>query len=147
MRWDIGIGIGGALLLLTAALWSLFGWTPEYQPSLGKTRIYRSWGQKTEAQVDTNRDGRLDTRLLYYSGGALPPAGCPADHQALWEDRDHDGRWDTWMEVQGSDGQGGCRVLWSADTDGDGVRDRERTAVWSDDSGPIYEELKQQRGF
>jgi len=120
-----------ALLFLASAVglsllaWWLFGWSSVDNPALGIMEFHRSFGRVTNATIDTNRDGVIDGEWLFdwaepYSNEHL---GGIQPYRLLREDRNHDGRWDTWWEP--ADETDGVTRL-SADTTGDGEPDWNR---------------------
>ena len=132
------------VVLGVVALWYLFGWSTLDNPSLGIIRQHRYFGRTTILTADTNRDGSIDFRAAYqwsdpYQGTVNGP--CGDNNVLLTEDRNHDGRWDTWVERVGI-----CQLLWRADTTGDGAPDWQLQAPYNE-SQKVYEVLQEKRGF
>ncbi len=60
------------------------------------------------------------------------------------EDRDFDGRWDTWTVNLGPNGIGKCIIEYKVDTSGDGKPDWTFTSA---DSVKAYQDIMEARGF
>ena len=146
-KWTIRLLAAG--VVGGAAMWYLFGWSTTDDPDLGIVRQHRFLGRTTEVAADTNHDGKVDFRAAYrwsdpYQGIVDGP--CGDRHVVLSEDRNYDGRWDTWVERAGFSADGTCLSLWSADTTGDESPDWQRQAPYRE-SQDVYAALYQERGF
>ena len=145
--WKRYLVIIVALIIIAGLYWWLFGWTSADNPSLGMFCYKRFFGRVTIVDLDSNRDGKPDARVKYtwndpYKGivdGICVLAGVP-----VLEDRDFDGRWDTWTVNLGPDDDGNCIYEFKVDTSGDGKPDWRFTSV---DSVKAYQDIRDRRGF
>ena len=129
------------LAVIVLVCWS-FRWSKVDNPALGVIRGYHTFGRITRMTIDSNRDGRINGEILFswdepYEGGSgIAPFSMSR------EDRDFDGRWDTWFEP--IDATNLTRI--SADTNGDGNPDWHRDCK-STETEQVINELKDVRGF
>jgi hypothetical protein len=137
--------IGVILIVVAIATWWGFRWTITDNPALGVIREYRWFGRITRITVDSNRDGGIDAEMNFawsqpYEGEQF---GGVTPYRRIREDRNFDGRWDTWIEPV-DESMKSTRV--SADTTGDGEADWIRTCG-TFESAQLLQELKANRGF
>lgn len=134
------------MLVLATSVWLLFGWQTIELPALGVIKEKRWFGKTLTVSCDKNRDGRFDLISKYtwnhpYEGLLNGPCVYPGVRHK--EDRDLDGRWDTWSEDR-CDRPEIERYLMGADTTGDGVADVE---IATNDSYAAYKQIEKARGF
>ncbi len=119
-------------------------------PQIGTIRYERLLGRIVAIEVDSDGDGRpeslarfrwrepYDPNIYTYNGPYC------ADVGRHFEDRDRDGRWDTWFHSISEVGEGDCVYSFEADTNGDGQPD------WFQESADgigIFAQLVELRGF
>ena len=103
--------------------------------ALGVINFHREWGRITKVSVDANRDGRIDGEYVYTWN--RPYIGNHGNDPATYrEDRNHDGRWDTWRDMS--------TTVLAVDIDGDEMPDVELDAT---QSGLAYAKARELRGF
>jgi hypothetical protein len=113
--------------------WWLFGWTTVDNPALGLMREQRCWGTVSAIHGDSNRDGKTNVILF---GSNLDHTGF--EWTEIWEDRDHDGNWDTWLVNTDS----GTLVKIDLDRDG-----RPDSQFINDVEGDWYQRVVELRGW
>jgi hypothetical protein len=119
----------------------------EQDPTLGTVTYRRLLGRIVAVESDSDRDGRPEVVTEYpfsapFERQAVPEA-CP-DWSPHAEDRDGDGRPDTWYRAVGDDGAGRCLYAFEADVDLDGRPD---WSMESTDRAEAYTRMAQLRGF
>ena len=81
-------------------------------------------GRVTFLAYDTNGNWFADAKVLYkWSDPWVPDKESEDDYEIAMEDRNGDGRWDTWWEPTGESEDGDAVVLLRGDTDLDGLLD------------------------
>ncbi|MEL7059530.1 MAG: hypothetical protein AAGN46_05840 [Acidobacteriota bacterium] len=140
--------LASGLIALVAALagWWAFGWTAREHPDLGFIEESRWFGRVVRTTVDVDGDGRLDGEARVPWSSSVAGEVCwvlPGCTMWLREDRDGDGRWDTWWHRSEAAG-GGLEI--SADLDGDGAADWFRR-VDGPDVQEVLAALRAARGF
>ncbi len=142
IAWVV-VGLGLAMV----GWWFLFRPLVEENPVVGRITYRRVLGPIVAVEGDRDGDGRTDIRVVYkwsqpYQGvaGGL---GC-LDYGQHWEDRNKDGRWDTWYEPVGEEEDGSCRYGFSVDTDLDGVPDWMFESVANE---ATFGRIERRRGF
>jgi hypothetical protein len=141
-----------AVTLLLAAIaasgiagWLLFHTTTRDNPALGVLRFHRFFGRVTKVSLDVNRDGRADAvSLFHWNRPYQDLTDVPQDHYELREDRNFDGRFDTWLRPVMDNGSRTGLVVFEVDLDGDGEFD------WrfeTEDSLAGYETIRKRRGY
>jgi len=123
-------------VVLAGTGWWLFGWDTVDNSALGLLRARRFFGRVTIIEGDTNRDGKINTRLV--GNWSDPLNRTHARWREQWDDRNHDGNWDTWLINDNNS------VTYRVDTDLDGKPDFEFTAESEEEAISIMEE---RRGF
>lgn len=115
------------LAIVVAGAWHLFGFTPYSLPET-KARVvfHRSFGRvvrvdRFAAGLETPVERHLFPLSNPYRRG--DPITCAGRFPETWQDRNRDGKWDTWLRNldPGPDGQ--CRTEYSVDTLGSGKPD------------------------
>ena len=135
---------------VAAVAWAWWSSTPiETGDGSGGRVTYRRLLGRVVA-VESDRDGDGDAEVVSefsyaepFTGSTDPAAGCD-DWTKHREDRDADGRDDTWHRAVGETAGGECRWRFDADVDGDGAVD-----WWLevDDKSEAYSKLMRIRGF
>lgn len=143
------IAILASAAALACVAWWLFGWRTVESEAQGRLEYHRFFGRCTRLAADVNRDGRAEMEVFYpwsapYIGIVDGP--CGDSHLRTREDRDLDGRWDTWSVRLDSGPRSPCPLRIAADTDGDGEPDWYRTVPF-DQAPEVYGELVAVRGF
>jgi hypothetical protein len=149
---SLRIGIWGAVGTLLACsfllvAWHYFGWETLHTDTGWTIRRNRTLGRVTVLAYDTNRDWFADAKYIYrFSDPWIPAEEYRHYYIVGKEDRNYDGRWDTWW-IPTDDTENGKRViLVRADTNLDGRPDydfRKLAGVTSEE----YAEVEQLRGF
>ena len=126
-------------------VWLLFGWQTVELP-FGDATTRRWFGRNLITSLDKDRDGNADAVSRYtwrhpYEGLLEGPCVYPGVKHV--EDRDGDGRWDTWTEDR-CDRPNLERYLLRADTTGDGHID---TEIATNDGHSAYKKIEEARGF
>ena len=140
------VALSGIVVLVIGASWWFLFRSVEVDLGGQRAELKRVFGRVVAVDVDSNRDGRFDAHIQYSWAvpydGIICGVGC-FEHGLHSEDRNYDGRWDTWYEAveQGPDP---CRYSIAADMDLDGTADF-RTE--SEDLASVLLEVKEQRGF
>ena len=134
-RARVLVGVVLILILATAGWW-LFGWETIDNPPLGVETHRRMFGRVTVLSLDSDRDGNDDAQVFYSWRSPLGPQG--AGWRDMREDRNRDGRWDTWLVNRGD------RTQFRVDLNGDEVPDWE---FITGDSISAFEEIRQTRGY
>ncbi|HEX8169257.1 MAG TPA: hypothetical protein VF824_01815 [Thermoanaerobaculia bacterium] len=123
---------GGAILLALA--WWLFGFTT-YREGPFTTTLYRRWGRVTRIDMSAN-DARQITheRILFkwsdpYEPGD-PTTSCAAIPSEVWQDRNRDGKWDTWLFRTSPNAHGDCSIEYRVDLTNDGHPDWQFTSAF-----------------
>ena len=139
-----------AFVALGAIGWWLLGWRSYDNPALGRIGYHRFFGQCTTVTFDADRDGRVDMELRY--SWSEPYVGivdglCGDSFVSSREDRNHDGRWDTWTTKMPRGSDSPCSQLrLEADTKLDGKPDWSKVIQFGETQA-TYAELKELRGF
>lgn len=136
-----------ATAVLVGAIWWLFRTTAVENDTVGIVRYKRSFGRIVAIEADRDGDGKVELRVSYswsqpFHRDAVGP-GC-LDTGRTAEDRNYDGRWDTWYEAVGPNSDGDCVYLYSADLDLDEEPDWEFESVSGTDA---FVAVKERRGF
>ncbi|MEZ5331591.1 MAG: hypothetical protein R2991_05970 [Thermoanaerobaculia bacterium] len=119
----------------------------ERDPVLGTVTYRRLLGRIVAVESDRDGDGEAEvvSRYTFARPFHRQPTDSPCgDWSRHAEDRDADGRADTWIRAVGDDGAGRCLYLFEADVNGDGSAD------WSLEStarSEAYSRMAQIRGF
>jgi hypothetical protein len=139
-------------MLLAGLLW--VWWTSRTivtdNSEIGVIRYERLLGRILKIEVDADRDGRPDAEVRFrwadkYDGTNYFYDGPYCDDLGQHrEDRDGDGRWDTWFRSVSGVGPGRCLYSFEADTTGDGRPD---WRIRSRDAAAVFAELYDLRGF
>jgi hypothetical protein len=137
-----------AVLVLAGIGWWLFGTSVITERSSTMT-FHRWFGRVTRIDVVFEGEKTLRDRFVYswrepYEKG--DPNGTCGGPPEIWEDRNGDGRWDTWMYRVGPDRSGQCSTEYRLDLNNDERPD------WRFVSGPgewtnAHKLIKQRRGF
>ena len=113
--------------------WWLFGWETSEHPSFGLTTAKRWFGRYTVLQHDSDHSGKPDSEVIWPWTEPLNHAEGPCG-DASWlrsrEDRNLDDTWDMW--ISRPDRSDPCRILLSADMNGDGTADYEIETTFQD---------------
>jgi hypothetical protein len=137
------------LALVAGVAWAWWSSTPlETSDGAGGAVVYRRlFGRVVGVESDRDGDGTAEvvTRYSYsepFAGRLDPAQGCK-DWTRHTEDRNADGRPDTWHRAVGETASGECRWRFDADVDGDGEID-----WWLevDDKSEAYTKLMSLRG-
>jgi len=131
------------IIALTCASWWAFGWSTSNNPELGVIKEYRWFGRITRVTSDVNQDGTIDGELIARWSEPFEGNGGIASFRSMSEDRNFDGRWDTWIL---STDDSPTSTLVSGDTNGDGSPDWKRPLKYGEYAEAI-EELRAIRGF
>ena len=141
------LAIGAIAALIIVVGWHSFGWETLHTDTGWKIRRHRMLGRVTLLAYDTDGNWFADAKVLYkWSDPWVPNRESKHDYKIAMEDRDGDGRWDTWWEPTGESEDGDAVLLLRGDTDMDGKPDFEARELAST-SASSYEELKDRRGF
>ena len=137
-----------AVAVLLGGGWWLFRVTTVENDTVGIVRYKRSFGRIVAIEADRDRDGRAEVVVTYswsrpYTQGGDSGAGC-LDPGHTAEDRNRDGRWDTWYEAVGPSTQGECVYRYSVDMDLDGKPDWSFEAV---NGTEAFAAIEERRGF
>ena len=122
-----GVILAAAGILLSS-VWYLFGFKTESTGDGWKWVLHRSFGRVTRIDHFRPANGsRPFERIVFpwsepYEGGD-PMTSCASIFPELWQDRNGDGKWDTWAKRVGPDADGECRVRYEVDTSGSGKPD------------------------
>jgi hypothetical protein len=112
------VGLVGAVL----TGWWLFGWSTGDHSVFGKSEAKRWFGRYTVVRYDSDRNGSFDweARWRWPNEPVSINAACgDPGWIVIREDRDLDGRWDTWTRRPNLSKP--CELVIEADTTGDGV--------------------------
>lgn len=90
--------------------------------------FYRRFGRVTRIDLDSPVNGTTTRERLLFSWSdpfvnGDPLTDCAAIFPESWQDRNGDGRWDTWLYRVGPDAAGHCQVEYRIDTKGSGRPD------------------------
>lgn len=149
---SLRIGIWGSVGILVmcsllAMMWHYFGWETVHTDTGWSIRRHRVLGRITLLAYDTDGDGFADAKYVYRLSGPWVPERDDLHYYSLGkEDRNYDGRWDTWLRPTNQTEDGDTVLLFQADTDLDGRPDFE-TLKAASVSSEAYEEVEKQRGF
>lgn len=128
------------ILCLAPLVWFWFGWTSS-ATDVGRIREKRFFGRVIESRLDTNSDGTID-EIWRFSWKA--PGGHHNLPQFVQADRNHDGRWDTWIvPLRGLSDDDTAR--YEVDMDGDS--DPDWTFVDQFASTSAFERIVSKRGY
>lgn len=131
---------------LVAAFWTSRP-VVERDPMLGTVTYRRLLGRIVAVESDRDGDGEPEVVSRYSFSEPFHrqrlDSPC-ADWSRHAEDRDADGRSDTWIRAVGDDGSGRCLYLFEADVDRDGDPD---WSLESADRAEAYSRMAQVRGF
>jgi len=118
--------IAGVAALLGGAWW-LFGWST-FRRGDDHITLRRSFGRVTRIDAVMLVKGvRVRERSLFdwshpFVNG-FASTDCGAIFPETWQDRNGDGRWDTWLYRVGPDSTGHCQSEYRVDTRGAGIPD------------------------
>ena len=119
--------IAVAAICVVGVGWWLFGFSTHCEGPF-TTTMHRRFGRVTRVDLSAS-DGRRITRerILYtwtepYEAGD-PITSCAAIPPEVWQDRNDDGKWDTWLLRVGPDNQGNCSTEYRVDLTNDGRAD------------------------
>ncbi len=113
----LAAGVG---LVLLALAWWLFGFRT-YRYGGSTMTLRRFFGRVTRIDsVIVSNGRRYPERILFpwsdpYTPGD-PITECAAIFPQVWQDRNGDGRWDTWLRRVGPDSKSRCRIEYQVDT-------------------------------
>lgn len=119
----------------------------EQDPALGTVTYRRLLGRIVAVESDRDGDGNPEvvTEYSFAEPFERPGASGPCDDWTRHaEDRNLDGRPDTWVRAVGDDGRGRCLYSYEADVDLDGDPD---WSMESTDPSEAYSRIAQIRGF
>jgi hypothetical protein len=121
LRWLIVVVV---IIAVASATWWLFGWTTGITPE-GPQTAHRFFGRVTRLDDTTKVNGRMVRERILYRWSAPFGRGegwqsCVVIPPERWQDRNNDGRWDTWLRRVGPDTRGECSVEYLVDTKGTG---------------------------
>ena len=138
-----------AMLALAAIAWALFGWST-YTSKAGTLVSHRFFGRITNVDIYL-AGARTPVEHSVYSWSEPyaqgdPLTSCAAIPPARWQDRNHDGRWDTWLERTAPDVAGECGIEYRVDTTGRGVPDWTFSLPYGQ-QGRANDLIKSRRGF
>ena len=114
----------------------MFGWTNEDNPELGLITKRRILARTTIVSIDADRDGMIDGQAFF--SWFTPAKGTYTNYREMREDRNHDGKWDTWL-INLED-----KTKFQVDLTGDEKADWE---FESSDSSAAYAKIKARRGY
>ena len=149
MSWRRVLRVAAVFAGLAIAWW-LFGWSTGITP-LGKITLRRYFGRVTRIDCSTRVNGKLVRERILFPWSepfvrGEPITSCAAIMPERWQDRNGDGRWDTWLRRVGPDGSGECHVEYLVDTLGSGKPDWSFVMSYRD-----FEKadamIKERRGF
>lgn len=130
-----------------AAAWWFSRPIVEQDRDLGTVTYRRLLGRIVAVESDRDGDGKAEVRTEYSFAEPFERQSvsdpCP-DWRRHAEDRNGDGRPDTWYQAAGDDGAGRCLYLFEADVDADGDPD---WTMQSTDRAEAYTRIAQLRGF
>jgi hypothetical protein len=119
-------GIVGATAFLLGTGWWLFG-SSTHGSKLGRIVTHRFFGRTTSIDMYFPGSRKPVERLVYSWAEPFeqgdPITSCAAIPPARWQDRNHDGQWDTWLLRTGPDDSGECGIEYRVDTTGRGEPD------------------------
>jgi hypothetical protein len=120
--------IAGLVAIGAGVSWWLFGFSRIQFRGTTMTS-YRFFGRVTRIDsTGTGDDGKTQRERLVFTW-SKPfrnrhwVTGCEAIFPESWEDRNGDGRWDTWIYRVGPDPRGECQVEYRVDTKNSGRPD------------------------
>ncbi len=93
-RWLVGIGVLVVLSGLATGIY-LFRSESYDNPALGVMTFKYHWGRRAWQLLDSNRDGEVDTKARL--------AKDEVYSKEMWEDRNHDGSFEIYMGLDGTD--------------------------------------------
>ena len=127
LREELLILIAFCSVAVLAGFWNMFRSSTHQAGSLGAVVEYRFFGRVTRVDMTPRGDSSPTDRFVYtwsepFENGD-PLTSCAAIALEHWQDRNRDGRWDTWLRRVGPDTFGECQVLYEIDTTGRGTPD------------------------
>lgn len=119
--------IAALVVLGVGAGWWMFGWST-YRLNGSEMTTHRFFGRVTRIDSVVVANGkRLRERLVFSWSEPFvnrdPISDCGAIWPEMWQDRNGDGRCDTWLYRVGPDSAGRCQVEYRVDTKGTGRPD------------------------
>ena len=120
--------LGVLIVIGLGSSWWLFGFTTSRLADGSRMPLYRRFGRVTQIESDVVVKGKtIHDRLLFpwsepFVNGD-PLTECAAIFPESWQDRNGDGRWDTWLYRVGPDSAGHCQIEYRVDTRGSGRPD------------------------
>ncbi len=138
------------LAVVVAGAWHLFGFTPYSSPETKIRMVFhRSFGRVVRvdmfaAGLETPMERHLFPLSNPYRRG--DPITCAGRFPETWQDRNRDGKWDTWLRNLEPGPDGRCRTEYPVDTLGSGKPDWVFVAA-SDDYHETREAIVARRGF
>lgn len=119
----------------------------EQDPDMGTVTYRRLLGRIVAVESDRDGDGTPEVVIEHSFSEPFERVGGPGpceDWSPRAEDRNGDGRPDTWYRAVGDDGRGRCLYSFDADVDLDGEPD---WSMESTDRAEAYSRMAQLRGF
>jgi hypothetical protein len=110
----------GIVLGLIAIAWWLFGFST-HRIVGSKMTLHRFFGRVTRIDSEIPVEGKTIRERLLFSWSKPwvnfdPLTDCAAIFPEVWQDRNGDGKWDTWLRRVGPDAKGHCQVEYQVDT-------------------------------
>jgi hypothetical protein len=127
VSWKGRVLTGVLILVGLGSAWWLFGFST-YRMGESRTTLYRRFGRVTRIDSNVVANGKTIHERLVFSWSKPfvsgdPITDCAAIFPESWQDRNGDGRWDTWIYRVGPDSTGHCKVEYRVDTKGLGRPD------------------------
>lgn len=142
--------VGAVAIVGAGAGWWLFGFTT-FRRDNSQMTFRRFFGRVTRIDSSVAVDGKIrrDRILFPWSDPYVPGdpmTTCGAIFPEVWQDRNGDGTWDTWLRRVGPDAAGDCKVEYRVDTKGTGQPDWMFVMAYKDFK-KADELMKARRGF